>query len=336
MSKFCTNCGSQVGDNAMFCTVCGAKLGPAQNNPQNVQQNVNGGNDFNSQPVNDIPENTMQTSGSTTGNAQFSNTYQPDMGAQQNIENTADNTNTNGTVYGNAAPVNVGGSNYGAYQPNQGMGVPPASGSMYGNAQPSYTKPANGMMGNGMDGMTNNGGATANGSKKTLFIVLGALVALIAIVVICFFVFFRSTMTTPLDNLMKVINDGSGSALEKLMPSCMSEQMQDVGSALGMDLDEYYEETAEELHQDFLDEYGKKFKVSYEIREQRAMKLSEMESYVSSFEILSPDDVKIDEGYRLEVDFVIEYADGKETETETIYVGKVNGDWCILNYQSVL
>ena len=74
MSKFCTNCGSQMDDSAQFCVNCGA---PVQNS--SVQNNTvqNSSVPNNAQPV----QNTNQNMGYVQQPQQTEQNYQMNNGA---------------------------------------------------------------------------------------------------------------------------------------------------------------------------------------------------------------------------------------------------------------
>ena len=306
--------------------------GDGQQSNQPVNMGTYGDGQQSNQPVNmgtygDGQQNNQPVNMGTYGNAQQNNAQPVNTGAYGNAQQNPQQSNiplSGGQpmgaqpmfgqqpqqqatgIYGNAKQNN--------FQPNNGMG----NGSVYGNAQQP----------NAMQ--MNNGGATAGGSKKPLFIVLGALAALIAVGIICFFVFFRSTYKTPIDNLMKVMNSGSGSALEKLIPETYRDQLDDMGIKLG----DYYDNMAQEIHQQMEDELGKGYKITYEVLEKNPMKLSEMESYADDLSDSSTKKVSITEAYKVKIKLSAKTKDGTDTDTKTLHIGKVDGDWCILNFDS--
>lgn len=172
--------------------------------------------------------------------------------------------------------------------------------------------------------------------NKLTIAVLGVLLALIIVLIIILCAIFGGgSYKTPLDNMMKVVNKGSASALEDLMPPYYKDVKKAMSDITGDDID--FKEEAQSVRENFQDTYGDDAKMSYKVTDKTKLDKDELKDYdtVSSLtSILSKSKAKkykLTAGYELTVEFTLK-ADGDETSDETtIIVGKMDGEWVLLD-----
>lgn len=249
MSKFCTNCGAQLQDNAAFCTNCGATQQTAQ-------------------------QSTQQTFQQTT--------QQP---AQQTTQQTPENA-------------------YGAY---------------------NYNNTAYNSNGDAM--------AAPKKSGKAKFIVLGVIaVAVIAAVVIVIVMLFGGGYKKPLDNYFKSIEDGDAKTFMEAYPECYIDYIDDMLGVSGMDMDveEFFQETVDGLLETFESDYGENISISYKIEDKEKLSDSELEDISDEFKDNIDANVDVTSGYELDLEVTIEGDDDDDTDSGSLTVAKIDGEWYIV------
>ncbi len=170
--------------------------------------------------------------------------------------------------------------------------------------------------------------------NKLTIAILGILLALIIILVIILCAIFGGgSYKTPIDNLVKVYNKGDGDALEDLMPPYYD----DMSEALSGLADVDFDEKAEEIRDEFEDEFGEDAKMSYEIIDKEKLDDDELDDYnaMSSLTSLLSDKkaskYEVTKAYQLTVKFTVEGDDDDSSEKMDIVVGKMDGEWCLLD-----
>lgn len=170
--------------------------------------------------------------------------------------------------------------------------------------------------------------------NKLTIAVLGVLLVLVIvlIIIICA-IFGGGSYKTPLNNIVKVYNKGDGDALEDLMPPYYD----DISEALGDLMDVDFDEEAQDIRDEFEDEFGEDAKISYEIIDKEKLDDDELDDYnaMSSLTSLMSDKkaskYEITKAYQLTVKFTLEGEDDDETEKMDLVVGKMDGEWCLLD-----
>ena len=173
--------------------------------------------------------------------------------------------------------------------------------------------------------------AAMNGKQTNLLIPLIAGVAAIVLIIVgCVLIFGGGDKEEPIESIVKVMEDGDGDAFAALLPESLVDAV--IEEEYDDDDDEFYEDCekqAENIHEELVDAYGDDISVSYDITDEEELSKLELKIYEETFSYLV-DDIEIDEGYRLEVEFEIEGDDDEDTDDHTFTVIEVDGDWVTL------
>ena len=163
---------------------------------------------------------------------------------------------------------------------------------------------------------------TANGASnsansmdtKNIAIIGGIAVAVIVVLIIIFNIFGKG-WKKPIDNYFKGMVKGDTDKYLSAYPEFM-----DMGDTID---DEYMEDRVDELE----DEYGEKLKVSYKITKKEKIKKDDLEDVKEYIEERYEEDVKVSKGYELKVKATIKGKDDEDTESQKMYVYKIDGKW---------
>ena len=187
------------------------------------------------------------------------------------------------------------------------------------SAQPDYS--------NGMNNIQYGYGSAAGKPKisKQALMVLGGVVVLVIILIVVLCTAFGSSYKTPIENMIKVMEDGDGDAMRNMLAKSQIDAMENVYSLFDEDgMDKYFDDAAESVHDGLVDQYGDNFKISYEIIDKEELDSDELSDIEDSYSYLS--DSKVTAGYKLEVKMTIK-GDEEKTDKDEITVVKVDGDW---------
>ncbi len=203
-----------------------------------------------------------------------------------------------------------------------------------GNFIPN-TNPANVMPDNGMPAYNVQygigGGNTAGGTavkkpvNKKLLMIGGIVLGLIIILIVVLSVALSGSYEDPLDNYVKVLQKGDGKAYKASTSNSI------VGttlfsSDLGDYSDLYYSEEAQELREEFIDDFGPDAKVSYKVISKKEISSSQI-NMLNALTNLLDENIKVSKGYTLTVAFTYSGSLKQKTDTVDIDVIKINGDW---------
>jgi len=131
----------------------------------------------------------------------------------------------------------------------------------------------------------------------------------------------------PIDNMVKGIQRGSWKTFSKAFPEDMVEAMEKAWRLGGIDGDEFIEQAVEETE----DTYGKNFKITYKILDKDELSEDDLDDLKDSLEIFGVDGDKIKKAYELEIEMTYKGKKDKDTEEETLIVGKIGGKWYIID-----
>lgn len=167
---------------------------------------------------------------------------------------------------------------------------------------------------------------TANGTSnsansmdtKNIAIIGGIAVAVIVVLIIIFSI-FGGGWKKPIDNYFKGMGKFNADKYEKAYVEFIADDM---------DIDD---DSMEKMEDYFEDEYGEKIKISYKIKEKEKIKKDDLEKVQEYVEEYYEEDVKITKGYKVKVKATIKGKDKEETNTEDMYVYKVDGKWGIIS-----
>jgi|GEM_PF-2517101 len=156
-------------------------------------------------------------------------------------------------------------------------------------------------------------------------------VAIIAIIiaVVLFTTLGGKPYEKPLKQLIKGMQNGNASQILDASPDIFVKMLQ----SDGMTKKEIIEELNEELEYTFrymANNYGKNFKVKYEIEEVYELKRAEIREIEEDFEYYNDIKIKISQAYELTVELGIIGNSEEEWDSTTVIVGKIDGRWNII------
>lgn len=178
------------------------------------------------------------------------------------------------------------------------------------------------------------GGNIADGTavkkpvNKKLLAVGGIVLGLIILLIIILSVTLSGGCEDPLDNYVKVLEKGDAKAYKECTAA---DKMGDIteavyGSSLGKYTDLYYAEQAQDLREDFIDDFGADAKVKYKVVSKQEIPESQINVFNAATSLLDSD-IKASKGYTLTVTFTYSGSLDKDIDTVDIDVIKINGDW---------
>lgn len=167
-------------------------------------------------------------------------------------------------------------------------------------------------------------------NKKTL-IILGCAGILVVLLIILAVVSTAGSYKKPLDNIVEVFEDGEGDALKKLMPPSYIEILDSTCEILGEDVDDYFDEAAEEIHDELISEYGKKAKVKYDILYKEELSKADLADAAEDLSVGNGkySNIKISKGYEVTANFTVSGKLNSNTSKITLQVIKIDGEWVL-------
>lgn len=171
---------------------------------------------------------------------------------------------------------------------------------------------------------------------KKYFIIGGAAVAVIAVLVVVLSLIFGSNYKSPLNKLEKIYEKGDGDSLQTV--SMSSNQLKAIKKSdlfenkYDGDLDEYFDDAAEDIYKSIKKQYGDDFEFDYKIKDKKKLEKDDLKDYQIELEKWAKDcdveyEPKVSKGYELKVRVVLEGDDDFNGSMQTIKVYKVDGDW---------
>lgn len=251
-----------------------------------------------------------------------------------------------GAKTGESAPVqnvipNAVPTNGGVDLSKDGAAAQPSvnAGNFIPNDQNAYASPAGNVSGgaNIQYGLGSKAASLKSklANKNAKIALIGVGVLIIALIIVSA-IAFSGSYKDPLDNLVKVYEDGNGKALKNVMPAAQVEILEKTFDIVGEDIDDYFDETAKDVHDDIVSEYGPKPKISYEILEKEKLDKADLADIADDYSLSAlglskKSDVKVTEGYNLAVVLTIKGSTDSNTEKMILTVAKVDGDWIFVN-----
>lgn len=221
--------------------------------------------------------------------------------------NTYVNPGVNETPYSNTNPYVNPSANANMYQ------APNAYGTTYPNQN-----------------VNNNSISSLFKGKNTGMIIgiaaAGAVVLIAVFAIIISLVAFRTpAYEKPVKNLFDAMEKGNYNKFINCFPDYMQEAYEDEA--------DYYDEDAEDLMDnlidEFEDEYGNNIKISYKITDKDKMDNGDLSDLEDEIDSNYDENVNIKAGYKLEIDATIEGSDDEDTNSEDITVIKIGSKWYI-------
>lgn len=175
------------------------------------------------------------------------------------------------------------------------------------------------------------GNGEVTGNKKSIVPVIAVAAVIVVIVLLVCKLIFGGGYKDPIDNMFKGMETGKGKYFYKALPEfLLEEQFEDKKkSEIIDDLDELAEGILDNLE----DEYGDDIKISVKYKDKNKIDKDDLEDLEEMYEDNYDSKVKISKGYEVEIKATIKGDDEKETDTTTLSVYKINGDWCIMSFE---
>ncbi len=161
------------------------------------------------------------------------------------------------------------------------------------------------------------------------------LAAVVVIVIAIIAILLGGGYKKPIKNMIKAANTGKVTYALKAMPKQVQKEYKDDDDVL-----ERLEKSLENSKKADKKEFGDNVKYSCEILDKIKLDKEDLEDAEESlgeeFEeaeyVDDADDVKISKGYKVAVKQTTKGKDKKEVDYDTVYVYKVNGKWCTLDF----
>ncbi|MGN0613520.1 MAG: zinc ribbon domain-containing protein [Porcipelethomonas sp.] len=121
----------------------------------------------------------------------------------------------------------------------------------------------------------------------------------------------------PIDNLLKAMETGDGDYLEDVLPDYV------------YDDDGDFDKLATSLQAGLGLIYGDDLDISYDVTKKKDISDEKLKKLEESIESSYDESVNVSGGYELDVDISIEGDKREDTNSMTLKVYKIDGDWCI-------
>ncbi len=161
-------------------------------------------------------------------------------------------------------------------------------------------------------------------SKQTIIIALPA--AAIVIMSIVLAVCLTPAYAKPINYFVTGMEKDSYKTLKKAFPEFVIDTFED----------SYYsiEDVLENLHEEAEDEYGREFKLSYEITRKSKLDDDDLEDIEDAIDDYYDEDVKVSAGYELKVKLKISGGGDSDNEKIEVNVYKIDGKWYLMSMPS--
>lgn len=167
--------------------------------------------------------------------------------------------------------------------------------------------------------------------NSTKYFIIGGIVAVIAIIVTIVLVIVNNAWKRPIDKMIKGLEKGDIDLILEASPKFIIEMDEE------SDDYEYNKEQYEKVFIKIADaleeEYGDNFKIKYKIVKKEKIKKDDLKQVEKLCNKLADkDDIKVTAGYKVKMKWTIKGKEKTDSETNTMYVYKVDGKWSIFNY----
>jgi len=159
--------------------------------------------------------------------------------------------------------------------------------------------------------------ALKSNNVKNYAIIGGIAIAVIALIAIIVSI-LTSGWKKPIDNYFKGMQKADLKTYEKAFPDFYNNKM---------DLDE---DDMDKMKENLEDEYGEKIKITYKVTKKENIKKDDLKKVQEYIEKVYDEDVKVSAGKEVKVKATIKGKDDSDTDTQKMYVYKINGKWKLL------
>jgi len=150
------------------------------------------------------------------------------------------------------------------------------------------------------------------------YAIIGGIAAAVVIIIAIIISIVSSAWKKPIDNYFKGMQKGDLKTYEKAFPDFYNDKM---------NLDEDY---MEKMKDNLEDEYGEKIKITYKVTKKENIKKDDLSKVQEYIEKVYDEDVKISAGKEVKVKATIKGKDDSDTDTQKMYIYKINGKWKLL------
>ena len=161
--------------------------------------------------------------------------------------------------------------------------------------------------------------STAKSNNVKTYAIIGGIAAAVVVLIAIIISIVSGGWKKPIDNYFKGMEKGNLKTYQKAFPDFYNDKV---------DLDD---DDMDKMHDSLEDEYGEKIKITYKITKKENIKkddLKKVEEYISK---VYDEDVKVSAGKEVKVKATIKGKDDEDTDTQKMYVYKINGKWKLLN-----
>lgn len=164
---------------------------------------------------------------------------------------------------------------------------------------------------------TETNGAKAAMSPENLkkYGIIGGIAVAVIVILAIIINILGSGWKKPIDNYFKGMQKGNLKTYEKAYPDFINEKR---------DLDD---DDMDEMKEHLEDEYGEKIKITYKVTKKENIKKDDLKKVQEYIEKQYDEDVKISAGKEVKVKATIKGKDDSDTDTNKMYVYKINGKW---------
>jgi RNA polymerase subunit RPABC4/transcription elongation factor Spt4 len=164
---------------------------------------------------------------------------------------------------------------------------------------------------------TTSSAAKSDNVKK--YAIIGGIAAAVVILIAIIASILSGGWKKPINNYFKGMEKGNLKTYTKAFPDFYNDKV---------DLDD---DDMDKLHDSLEDSYGKNIKIKYEVTKKENIKKDDLKKVQEYIEKVYDEDVKVTAGKEVKVKATIKGKDDSDTDTQKMYVYKINGKWKLLN-----
>lgn len=165
---------------------------------------------------------------------------------------------------------------------------------------------------------TSTSSAAKSNNVKT-YAIIGGIAAAVVVILAIIISIVSGGWKKPIDNYFKGMEKGNLKTYTKAFPDFYNDKI---------DLDQ---DDMDKMHDSLEDEYGEKIKISYKVTKKEDIKKDDLKKVQEYIEKVYDEDVKVSAGKEVKVKATIKGKDDEDTDTQKMYVYKINGKWKLLN-----
>ena len=164
---------------------------------------------------------------------------------------------------------------------------------------------------------TTSSAAKSDNVKK--YAIIGGIAAAVVVLIAIIASILSGGWKKPINNYFKGMEKGNLKTYTKAFPDFYNDKV---------DLDD---DDMDKLHDNLEDSYGKNIKIKYEVTKKENIKKDDLKKVQEYIEKVYDEDVKVTAGKEVKVKATIKGKDDSDTDTQKMYVYKINGKWKLLN-----